>query len=97
MDILNRLRRDIKRLVADNLGNALKKLGQALDENGDNYNTFIALQSEFNRLKKQSMSGGLAQPEENTHLSRLVNRFLDFVDSRGRRHPAGLSIAGRDL
>ena len=81
MDTLNRLKRDIKRLVASNLGNALKKLGQALDESGDNYNTCISLQAEFNRVKQQSISGGLTPTEESTYLSRVVNRFLDFVDS----------------
>lgn len=81
MNNFKRLKRDIKRLVASNLGNALKKLGQALVENGDSYNTFISLQAEFNHLKQQAIKGGVTPSEESAHLSKLLARFLDFIDS----------------
>lgn len=83
MSTLDRLKLDLKKMIAaDIAGNALKKLEQVLNEQGDCYNVFIVLTMDFKRLNRRLHLGETLSAE----LNGLINRILEFIDQLQEEH-----------
>ncbi|GEM_PF-2516863 len=81
MSTLDRLKLDLKKMIADNLGNVLKKLDQVLDDKRtDCYNNFIMLTAAFKQWDTRQIQSIHPTEINNVELSNLTHRLLRFID-----------------
>lgn len=81
MTHFDHLKLELKKMIADSLGNVLKKLDQVLDDKStDCYNNFIMLTMEFKQWDTRQIQAAQTAEVMNLELRNLTHRLLRFID-----------------
>ncbi|HMO41100.1 MAG TPA: hypothetical protein PKC76_18980 [Saprospiraceae bacterium] len=81
MPTLDRLKFDLKKMIADNFGNVLKKLERILKPDSSSYNTLLVLAGEFKQWNNRQMQNVQSQETLTQESNNLKVRLMDLIDS----------------
>lgn len=81
MSTLDRLKLDLKKMLADNFGNVLKKLDQVLKSDSPCYNTLLVLTREFKQWNNKQIQNVQSREISNQEFNDLNYRLMSLIDS----------------
>ncbi|HRI61252.1 MAG TPA: hypothetical protein PK228_16040, partial [Saprospiraceae bacterium] len=79
--MLSNLQLQLKRTLADNLGQCIKQTEAALDPRRDAWNECLGLLADFNRLERENLGNLVSRDDYNRDFAKLTQRALHLIDT----------------